>query len=197
MRQYAVVILAAGASRRFGAPKQLYKWNGRRPLLQIAIDATLGARTAVVIGANAEKIRPLIQDRPVEIVMNHDWHEGVASSIRAGVKSVCADADGVVLMPCDQPLTEPAVIRALFETHERTGKPIVACAYGGTLGTPAFFAREYFDHLLALRGDTGAKRVIMHCRSDVATVAWPDGALDVDTVESKLASRGVGTGAEL
>src|SRR5581483_9400263 len=89
--------------------------------------------------------------------------------------------DGVVVLLCDQPRVTAGLVTLLREERQRQGKSIAACRYAGTLGVPALFGRAIFPRLLSLRDESGAKEIVMQSRGDVAEVAFPEGAIDIDT----------------
>jgi molybdenum cofactor cytidylyltransferase len=91
------------------------------------------------------------------------------------------DLETVVIAACDQPFVESSTIAALIAARERTGKPIVASSYANTLGIPALFGRSCFDALLALPDESGAKAIIESQPNDVASIEFPNGAIDIDT----------------
>lgn len=181
-----LVILAAGASRRMGSPKQLIEIDGR-PLLVRAIEAALAAPVwpvVVVLGANAVAIRPVIGHLPVLVVENPAWSEGMASSIREGVATLrqfSRTLDAAVLALCDQPGFSAATVESLLAAHRATGRGIVAARYSGRLGAPALFAREHFAALTALTGEEGARDLLNADPARVAAVELPELARDLDT----------------
>ena len=99
------------------------------------------------------------------------------------MRSLIDSNDAVMLMTCDQPLVETALIAELIEVRKQTGKPIVASSYMNTLGVPALFDRSCFPALLSLPDDSGAKSLIVRRPADVASVLFEDGAIDIDTPE--------------
>lgn len=183
-----IVVLAAGSSARLGVPKQSLKFAGET-LLRRAVRTAIssGCRPVVVtLGANAEDLRGEIERFEIEIVENKNWEIGMSSSIRCGLEKLLAmkpQAEGVIIIVCDQPFVSVEILTQLVENHQASGAPIVVCAYKETVGVPAFFSREFFPHLLALEGDAGAKKIIKKFSAQVSTVAFPDGAFDVDTAE--------------
>jgi len=106
----------------------------------------------------------------------------MASSIRTGVQAV-PGASAVVLRLCDQPLLTTSTLKALVDKHRESGRRIVACEYGGSLGVPALFDRSLFDELLALQGSHGAKKILEARRAEAGTVPFDGGSVDVDTPE--------------
>ncbi len=176
------VILAAGASRRLGRPKQRVEVGGES-LLHRAARAALGAGLApVIIVLGAEALEPLVADLPVEIVRNRHWEEGMASSIRAGLEALPPTADALLLMVCDQIRLDAPLLRRLIQAFQASPNRPAACAYEDTLGVPAIFPRSAFTELAALRGDRGARLLLK--QRDVTPLPWSEGKLDLDDLEA-------------
>jgi len=176
-----LAVLAAGASRRLGAPKQLVS-HGGRPLLQAVTAAACAApvtRVAVVLGAHAAQIVPCLSSLDVDVLVNSRWQTGLASSIRyATFWASSRRAAALLLASGDQPHLDPTHLRALLLAHRASGEA-VASVYAGVRGVPALFPRRYFARLLELRGDVGAAALLRGAPS-VGEVPWPAGAFDVD-----------------
>ena len=178
----AAVILAAGASSRFGKPKPLAQFRGEALVMRAIRAATLaGCAPVCVVTAEASELwRSELADCAAVLIPNPDWSEGIASSIRAGVQCV-QKSEAVLLMTCDQPLVDAAALRQLIDLRLTSGKPIAATAYAKTIGIPALFDRSFYSRLLCLRGDEGAKSILLAHRPEVAEYSFPDAAIDVDT----------------
>jgi molybdenum cofactor cytidylyltransferase len=193
--RYGVLVLAAGASRRMGQPKQVLKLNGQ-PLIQRAVESALaspGWPIAVVLGAHAETIRPLLAKYPVLIAENPAWAEGMASSIRAGLgllQQFSRSLEGAVVALCDQPAFSATTIQTLVDAHLRTGCSIVAARYKERNGAPAFFHRRHFAELMALTGESGARELLNLAGPHVTEVDMPDLAIDLDTPADFAAQSG-------
>ncbi len=181
-----VIVLAAGGSSRLGTPKQLLEFRGRS-LLRHAAETALASRcgpVVVVLGAHADTLRRELDGLDVDVVENRDWREGMGSSIRAGVgelTSAATDVTAILLTLCDQPLVTAGVLRSLVDRHAETASPIVACAYGDTLGVPALFDAALASELAHLAPEHGAKDLIASYGSRVASVHVPAAVVDVDT----------------
>lgn len=181
-----VVLLAAGASSRMGQPKQLLLYQGRT-LLRRAAETALatGCQPIVLVtGAVHEPLTQEVQDLPVTTVHNPDWATGMGSSIRTGLTALEKAPQSLVavlIMLCDQPLVTPALLRQLLEQQHRTQAPVVAAAYGDTLGVPAVFGLAALPALRQLRGAEGARKLIARYGEAVAQVSFPEGIFDVDT----------------
>ncbi len=184
--RFGVVILAAGASTRMGTPKQLLAIDGQ-PLLVRAIEAALASSAwpvVVVLGANAEKIRPALARLPVLIAENPGWSEGMASSIRTGVTTLrqfSRALDGVLVALCDQPAFSAATIAQLLAAQRSTGRSIVAAQYNNRRAAPALFLREHFPTVTALTGEAGARDLLNGDPARVAAIDLPQLAQDLDT----------------
>jgi len=193
-----LIILAAGASTRLGAPKQLLTYRGR-PLLRHAAETALASvcrPVLVVVGARADHTEAMVDGLPVAIVENTAWAEGIGTSIACGLSALMNPAplaspllkdkeqwpalDAVVFAVCDQTLVTADVFNDLVRTYDVAGRAIVASAYGGSFGVPALFDRSVFPELLDLH-EAGAKSVILRDPQRVAAVDFPGGVVDIDT----------------
>ncbi len=179
--EVAIVILAAGASRRLGRPKQTLMLDGR-PLLQHVVDAARAAaigRVVVVLGANASSIRSVIalpQDGTT--VVNREYATGQASSLRAGLSALGDDVARVVILLGDQPHISSEVIRSVAMGPG----PIRRASYRDGPGHPVAFERSLWSQLVEIDGDHGARELITDHPDLVVSVEVPsDGPRDVDT----------------
>lgn len=181
-----VIILAAGSSSRLGKPKQNLVFQGNT-LLQRSIKAALAAdcqHIVVVLGANAQIIEPTIKNEPVQIIHNPDWEAGMSSSISCGLAALLIPnpkLKSVILMLCDQPFADTSIINQLVQASANK-KNLVASSYSGTIGVPALFDKCYFDELSALKGNEGAKKLLLKYANEVQTVPFPLGMIDIDTI---------------
>lgn len=179
------IILAAGASRRFGSPKQLADWQDRT-LIQHAVQvaqSVFGNHVIVMIGAHLDRVEAALMRYTVKVVLNSQWSEGIAASIRAGIKAVPGTARAAMVMLCDQPLVTSASLQQLTDTWQQHPDTIVASEYDGTRGAPALFPAASFSDLMKLEGDRGAKHLLNNPQSNVRTVCLPEAATDIDTTE--------------
>jgi molybdenum cofactor cytidylyltransferase len=183
-----IVVLAAGSSSRMGQSKQLLNIKGKF-LLSIAMEAAVtsnAAKTIVVLGANEESHRKIISNFDVDAVFNPTWEKGMGNSLKVGINSLLIrtpSLDGVVIMVCDQPMITSDHINKIIEAYTRSVKPIIASHYAGTAGVPVLFSKTYFEKLLDLKDDQGAKAIIQKNPKDVILVDFPDGAIDLDTMQ--------------
>jgi molybdenum cofactor cytidylyltransferase len=188
IEQCGIIILAAGESKRLGSPKQLLSFEGNTLLARAAKTASESGLNPVVVvlGANAEKIKVGLNIQRLNLVINHEWQEGMASSIRKGLTSMMElfpQVDGVVVLVCDQPYLHHGLIKTLIEAQRDAGLPAAAAAYGGKLGTPALFHKVLFPDLISLTGDRGARKLLERNRENVVEVEFEMGIVDIDTQE--------------
>jgi molybdenum cofactor cytidylyltransferase len=199
MSNIAGVVLAAGGSSRLGQPKQLLRFRGET-LIRRAVRAAADAGcdpVIVVVGETGEAIRSELDIRDsrissssafgsatqIVVVENAEWRNGVGTSIRRGVEKLAESVDAVVLLTCDQPFVDASVIGRLLAEREKTARPVAACRYANTLGVPALFDRSYFNALLTLPDNSGAKSLIEARLAETASIAFEEGAVDIDTPE--------------
>jgi molybdenum cofactor cytidylyltransferase len=184
---YGVVILAAGKSSRLGQAKQLLDFKGRNLIKRAAsIALEVCDKVIVVTGAQQEKVNEQLAGLNVLMCNNKNYEEGIASSIHAGLIAMqerFSQINGMIFIVCDQPHISPSLLTQLIEVSELQNRGIAASAYGGTVGTPVLFQKKYFSSLLQLEGDQGAKKIIQNNMDDVATIDFPEGVMDIDTIE--------------
>ncbi|ALW83988.1 hypothetical protein AUC43_02060 [Hymenobacter sedentarius] len=186
----ALLLLAAGASTRMGQSKQLLPYRGSTLLRHAAetAAATGCAPVVLVTGAVHEALVAEVADLPVQVVRNLAWEKGMASSIRAGLAAAApAQPTAFLVILSDQPLVTPALLRQLIAQQHHTQAPVVAAAYGDTLGVPAVFDRTMLPALQQLKGAQGAGLLIKSLGPAVGRVPFPGGLMDVDTPEQYAA----------
>lgn len=177
----AGVVLAAGASRRLGRPKQLLAYRGRTLLDAVLTTARSAGLTQVVValGGAAEEVRSRTDLHGVDVVVNPDFGEGCATSIRTSLSRVVDDADGIVLLLGDQPGVTVESIRALLAGAG--DHAVGVCSYDDALGHPLWFHRRTFETLAGLHGDKAVWKLV-DTGDDVARVVVPGPVpRDVDT----------------
>jgi len=181
MTAVAALVLAAGASRRFGDIKLLADIGGR-PLLTHTLstaEAVLPGHVHLVLGAHLDALLPHTGN--ARLIINHHWHKGLSSSIAAGVTVVADQYDHVLVLLADQPAITAGQLAALMDRHLSDSPAGMTCArYGDVLGIPAVFSRRWFPALLALEGDKGARHLLRHAGGEVATLDMPTAAIDID-----------------
>jgi molybdenum cofactor cytidylyltransferase len=189
------IVLAAGASTRYGMPKQLLEWRGQpfvRRVATVALECGLSP-VIVVTGSHADEVEAVLQDMDVTMARNDAWATGQASSIRAGISSLLSQADAAdghaphdagcaIFLLADQPQVDVDVVRAIVARHATTLHSIVApLIRGDRRANPVLFDRRTFPDLLALEGDVGGRALFSSYEVDY--LDWHDERLvmDVDT----------------
>jgi len=189
MERYGVLLLAAGESTRLGAPKQYLIYRGDS-LLRNAVRTAVELRTAatvVVAGKDPAIMRAQLKDLPAEVFVNDGYAEGMASSIREGVRYFTERhprVTHILILLCDQPYMDVPHLRNLIHRQQLTAASVTASHYADRKGAPALFERAVFPQLLNLTGDTGARHIIESLGNSVEVVPFPGGVIDIDTLES-------------
>jgi molybdenum cofactor cytidylyltransferase len=182
----SALLLAAGASRRFGAHKLLAPLGGR-PLVRWTVEGALASsvdRVLVVLGRDAQAVGRALAGLPVRLVPNPRYAKGMSTSLRCGVAALDPATEAVVVLLGDQPLPSPSLIDTLIAALRESDLPIVVPVYHGERGNPVVFRASLFPELLAVTGDQGARQVIARHPERVLAVAFPFAPPpDVDTVD--------------
>jgi molybdenum cofactor cytidylyltransferase len=193
----AGLLLASGASRRFGSNKLVASLDGR-PIVRWSAEALSGAveETWVVVPGPSPEVRAALDGLPVRWVENSVADEGMASSIRAGIAALPAETEAVVITLGDQPLIDGDVIRRVVGAWraEAARCRAVVTAYEDGRGHPVLIGAALFPALLALEGDRGARELLASLGEAIAVVDVPSARpADVDT-PAALASLAKGDG---
>jgi molybdenum cofactor cytidylyltransferase len=180
------IILAAGASRRLGQPKQLVAFKGETLLersMRLAKESG-AAPVLAVMGANFAVICASVSFEGAIPVLNDHWERGISSSIHAGLNEAevrSAGTPGVLVMACDQPQLSTSHLCALLAAFGKQKTPsIIASAYADTHGIPAVFPRAAFRSLRSLHGDKGARSLLAKPPCEVIAIPFEGGEVDID-----------------
>jgi len=181
----AGIVLAAGESTRFGAPKQLLMWRGKsfiRHVTERAIEAGLNP-VLVIVGAVVEPIRQALDGLGVQMIENPDWEKGLSGSVRSGLINHSAEWGGAIFLMSDMPQVTQALIKDLIEIHQREFVQIVVPRVAGRRTNPVFFDQGCFSELMKITGDTGGR--VLFDRYPIHWLDWddPNLLLDIDTIE--------------
>ncbi|MGZ8480993.1 MAG: nucleotidyltransferase family protein [Candidatus Limnocylindria bacterium] len=185
----AGVILAAGASRRYGSPKQLAT-VGERTMLERVAEIALAAGLAPIVAVVPPAIRapggtlPVINDRP---------DEGISRSLRLGIEALPEDVEAAVVLLGDQPTVSASWVAALLE--EALGeRPVVAVRAEGRIGPPVLLRRDAFHLVDETSGDAGLGPILARHPHLVTHLDVTAHAPDVDTPADLARLRGPSAG---
>lgn len=186
-RSVSAIVAAAGDSKRLGRPKQLLSL-GESTLIELVVDNFLKSNlreVIVILGHRYEEISSKLSAKPVRMVYNPAYSEGLSSSIKAGILAVNTDSSGVMIALGDQPLIGADIINLLIDTYQDGSKGIVRPAYRGKKGHPVIIDLKYKDEILNISGDIGCRDILLAHQDDVETVEVNSRVilLDIDTEE--------------
>jgi molybdenum cofactor cytidylyltransferase len=194
-RHIVAIILAAGRSTRMGGPNKLLAELDGKKLVRIATEQALASKASdvvVVTGHQAELVEQALAGLKVRFVRNPDFAGGLASSVKAGIAAVPPTADGAVICLGDMPLIDANLIDRLIESFAPDrGNLIVVPVADGRRGNPVLWSRRFFNELMTLDGDIGARHLIAKHGEAVAEVPveGESAFLDIDTPQALEAAR--------
>ena len=203
--EVAAVVLAAGAARRFGKPKQLERWPSTGPtLLEYALlnaQACATSEIIVVTGNAAEQVTELCQNFSVThlhptlkiiTVYNPRWAEGQGFSVATGVQRLEESVAAAIFFLADQPRLAMSTGQALVATFHNTSteweRSIIFPIFSAKRGNPVLFGRAHFAALARLEGDVGGRAVVKANPECVHEIEVNDPAIheDIDTPQDLL-----------
>jgi CTP:molybdopterin cytidylyltransferase MocA len=173
-RGVTAVVLAAGASSRFGSPKQLAPFAGGTMLDAVLETARAAGLDPIIAVVGADIPLPARVLR----VTNDDPSAGLSRSLQLGVAAVPADTAAIILLG-DQPTVTPRQLRDLI--RRRGSSRIVATEADGILAPPVLLEPDAFPLADRARGDRGLREILRSVRHEVSVFDLPRHAPDVDT----------------
>jgi molybdenum cofactor cytidylyltransferase len=198
----SAIVLAAGMSTRMGQNKMLLNFRDK-PLIVHAVDTLLASEideVIVVLGHEAEKVRDQLErsiglankaapGKPVRLVQNSDYQNGLSTSVRTGVEAVSRQANGIMIYLADQPLLEPEDLNRIvagFAAAKEINKSIVVPFFRGERGNPVILDASLRDSILGIVGDVGCKGVIKRYPEKVYAIEMENDHVvrDVDDVQA-------------
>jgi len=189
-RNVAAIVLAAGRSTRMGGPNKLLAELGGKPLVRIVTEQALASKAqnvVVVTGHQADEVEAALRGLNVSFVRNPDFAQGLASSVKAGIGAVPDDAAGAMICLGDMPLIDARLIDRLIDAFAPDRGYLIAVPVSDDRrGNPVLWSRRFFNDLMALEGDIGARHLIAKHSEAVVEVPFEGfGAfLDIDTPQA-------------
>ena len=177
-----LIILAAGNSSRLGKPKQNLPYQNKTLLQHVIDEGSKANLYPIIVVEGSTKLQV---SENIYLVKNNNWDQGMGSSISTGIFALLKiqpKTELLILTVCDQPFISAHLFKELIDRHMEKSTGIVASAYTETMGTPVLFSKKYYDDLLNLKGQEGAKRLIKNYQDDVSLVQFPQGNIDIDTL---------------
>ena len=157
------LVLGAGASQRFGPPKQLLPYRGTTMLGWVVDQAQQSSaldEVVVVLGRAAKEIREQVDFGAARVVENPVFGEGCSSSYRAGISALNSESAAIMIILGDRPGVTPEIIDRLAGEWLAHDAPIALCSYQGCKGHPMIFAQSMFNQLVDLHGDKAAWKLV-------------------------------------
>ncbi len=175
-------MLAAGPGSRFGGIKQLAEVAGQPLILRTCALAETIAPGAVhvVLGAQREAIAARLPPA-LRVIAHPEWADGLGSSLAAGIAALDDHCDAALVLLADQVALRPEALGEMVARWRADPDTVVCAHYGGQPGVPAIFPRRLFAELAGLRGDRGAKAILLRETGPDTQRAMPEAAIDIDT----------------
>lgn len=182
-RNIAVILEAAGDSRRFGSNKLLHIMDDGRPMVSNILEAvrSVDAYKKILV-TQYDEVASMAPD--FDVVMNGRPDLGISRSMQLGLEAA-GDADAYMFCVCDQPGIKASTLERLMDAYKKNGTAgIVSLAWQGKMCNPKIFSSVYKDELMALSGDTGGRQIISEHKKDLLLVEADseDEVMDIDSL---------------
>lgn len=155
----AVVVLAAGASHRFGAENKLLQPFRGEPLLCAALRLAKTVPAAEYRAVCSKETLPLAQQAGFAVTLNTEPELGQSHSLRLGLQQ-CRGTDGCIFLTGDQPFVRQQTLQKLVAAHQREPECIIGCDVNGRFRIPSLFPAGVYEELLRQEGDVGGREVM-------------------------------------
>jgi molybdenum cofactor cytidylyltransferase len=145
-----------------GEPKQLLPF-GESSIVETVVDNMLDAKfdeVIVVVGHYASEVQEQLGTRPINIVFNPDYRDGMLTSAQTGVRA-CAASDAFALMLVDQPFITSTLIDRVIDAYVQTEQGIAVSSYNYKRGHPVIFDQKYAPDILALDTESDGVRTLL------------------------------------
>lgn len=177
------VILAAGLSSRMRELKPLLPLDGVPAVLRVAgAYRDVGLEAVVVLGFGAERVAPLLDAHGVRYVVNHDYEDGMYSSIRCGVRALPRDVRAFFVHPVDCALVRGETLGLLARSVEEPATSVVYPVHDAERGHPPLVAATLRAAILAEEPKGGVKELLTRGEAGACDVQVddPNVLLDMD-----------------
>jgi molybdenum cofactor cytidylyltransferase len=185
----SAILLAAGESKRMGRPKQLLEWQGKT-LLQHVLESLINSNAddiILVLGHETDRIRKSLPALQIKIVINPDYKQGMASSLRQGLLAMDPRSEAFLVCLADQPGIGPEIMNNMIREFQQADpkRGIVRPVYRGLRGHPVLIGAQYLQEALQLQGDVGARQILMNHPEDILEIDVDKDVVlkDIDTPE--------------
>ena len=188
MHRIGAVVLAAGASERFGAENKLLVKIGGVPLIRSVVLAIFGSgivEVVVVTGFDDAGISSALNGLPARYAHNKEWRSGMGTSVATGIAALSGGIDGAFVVPGDLPRLSSRLLSRLASAFEEGGRRVTVfpVTADGDQRNPVLWPQSYFDSLMKLHGNQGAKALLRPATLECHAVETEDQASleDIDT----------------
>ncbi len=184
----AAIILAAGQSRRMGSINKLVADVDGTPMVRIVGEAAAASRAErlyLVTGHERELVEAALSGLEITRIHNAEFEQGLSTSLTAGIAALDETIERAIILLGDMPLIEASMIDRMLDASDTTPGSIIIATCNGKRGNPVLWPREYFDDLMNVEGDIGARQIIARNLDRLGEVELGEAAArDVDTPEA-------------
>tara|TARA_B100000579_G_C22400308_1_gene651498 strand:+ start:43 stop:633 length:591 start_codon:yes stop_codon:yes gene_type:complete len=182
----SAIILAAGLSKRMMLGNKLLLEKNNIPIIKTTLEKIKASKVQeiiIVLGKDSELILNKIKSPELIVSINQNFNDGISTSIKKGIKKINSSSHGVMICLGDMPLIKTSTYNKIINSfYNNNKKNIIPCFNKNRKGNPVLFARSYFKKLMEIKGDEGAKKLILNNPNDFIKISIPDKGIleDID-----------------
>ena len=183
------IILAAGQSKRMLKNNKLLIKINKQSMIDKMVSTSLNSSadsTVVVLGYQSDIIQEIIQNKEIITIINKDYKKGLSSSLQCGISALPDDCDAAIIILADMPNIKSKIIDSLINNfNPQKNKSIIIPTFNGKRGNPILLDRKYFPDIISVKGDKGAKDIIVNNKNSILEIPQKDSSVlnDIDTKE--------------
>lgn len=190
MKGIWAIVLAGGESKRMGSPKMILPYEGMT-IIEKVLENVLASdveKVVTVLGSNKDEVLKVIDKLPVLHCYNHNYKDGMLSSVKCGFEFLPGDFRAALVFLGDQPMAETSVINKMIKAYNESGKGILVPVFENKRGHPLMSDNKYRDEIIKLDDHEGLKGLLRRHPDDLLEVVTetPSVLMDIDTREDYI-----------
>ncbi len=164
------ILLAAGESKRLKGENKLVKIYKEKHLINHTLNALHKSKinkVIIVLGYQYKKIKKIIQNNKKNMfVINKNYKNGIASSIKTGLKKISKKDKGFIIIQSDMPFIKISDLNKLYQSIYKKNYLVHALKFKNKVGNPVGFKISILNKFKKIKGNFGAKFMVKRLKKN-------------------------------